>query len=78
MEAFAKKLGFKVIGLLFSAVAALLFAVIVMWLWNWLLPDIFGLRSITFIEGWGLSYLAGFFFKAPEFVEIGNKKTQDK
>ena len=28
-------------------------------LWNWLVPDIFGLRRITFIQAFGLKLLLG-------------------
>ena len=49
------------IGLLvlFSA----LFAVFVMLVWNAVVPDVFGLPQITFIQAWLLSLLAGFLFK---------------
>jgi len=43
-------------------VLALIEGVIVMWLWNWLIPEIFGLRTITYLQGAGLSLLAGMFF----------------
>jgi len=29
-----------------------------MWLWNWLMPAIFGLKEITFIQAIGLQLLA--------------------
>ena len=43
------------------------FGVIVMLLWNWLMPEIFGLPSITFLQAMGLLLLSkillGGFFK---------------
>ena len=42
---------------------ALLMALPTMWLWNWLMPDIFGLVEIGFWQALGLNFLAGIFFK---------------
>lgn len=38
------------------------FGFILMWLWNWLMPDLFGLPIITFWQGMGLCLLAKIFF----------------
>jgi hypothetical protein len=35
----------------------------VMLLWDWLMPEIFGLKEITWLQAWGLSILCGFLFK---------------
>jgi hypothetical protein len=50
-------------GLALAAVLAFLFGLIVMALWNWLMPEIFGLRAITYWEAWGLVLLAHILFK---------------
>lgn len=34
----------------------------VMLLWDWLMPGIFGLREITWLEAWGLNFLCGLLF----------------
>ena len=44
------------IGLLF------LFGFIVKVLWNWLMPDIFGLKQITYWQAWGLLILSCILF----------------
>ena len=53
------------IGIAF-VIAFLLFILlggfIVQWLWNWLLPDIFGLRAITWWEALGLLALSRILF----------------
>ena len=36
--------------------------VIVQWLWNWLMPGIFGLRAITWLEALGLLALSRILF----------------
>jgi len=43
---------------------ALLLGFVVMWLWNWLMPDIFGLPQLTFWKAWGLVVLAHILFKS--------------
>ena len=40
----------------------LLFGMVVVWLWNWLMPMIFGLPEITFWQGVGLFILAKILF----------------
>ena len=55
--------GFAVIGLLIAAGMALLFGLVLMWLWNWLMPTIFGLPIISFWQAWGLVVLSHILFK---------------
>ncbi len=43
---------------------AFLFGLVVMALWNWLMPGIFGIRPIAYWEAWGLVLLAHILFKA--------------
>ena len=45
------------------AVIAIFTGVIVMLLWNWLMPVIFGLELITWFQGWGIAFLCGILFK---------------
>lgn len=45
-------------------VIALLVAFPTMWLWNWLMPTIFGLTKITFWQALGINILCGFLFKS--------------
>jgi hypothetical protein len=44
------------IGLLF------LFGYIVMLLWNWLMPEIFGLKTLTYWQAWGILALSCILF----------------
>ena len=48
--------------LILAIVAIPLFGFIVMSLWNWLMPTIFGLHAITFWQGFGLLFLARILF----------------
>lgn len=34
----------------------------VMWLWNWLMPAIFGFKTLTFWQAFGLTMLANMIF----------------
>ncbi|HPG40107.1 MAG TPA: hypothetical protein PLP19_10085 [bacterium] len=43
---------------------ALLFGIFVKLLWNWLMPTIFGLATITFWQAWGLLVLSHILFKS--------------
>jgi hypothetical protein len=51
-----------VIGVLF--LYALLLAFPTYFLWNWLMPDIFGLGRIDVIQALGLNFLANILFKS--------------
>ena len=53
----------KIAGLV--ALLVLLFVVLVavcMWLWNWLMPDIFGLPTIGYFQAGGLLVLSSMLF----------------
>lgn len=59
----------EILALLFVAVLAWLvfsfiFALPVMWLWNWLLPTLFSLPEITWTQAWGLMFLCALLFKS--------------
>ena len=50
-------------GILLVCVVGLLLSLPLMWLWNWLMPIIFGLPTLTWLQSWGLLVLCGFLFK---------------
>jgi hypothetical protein len=45
-------------------VVGLFISLPVMLLWNWLMPEIFHLPEINWLQAWGLSLLSGFLFKS--------------
>jgi hypothetical protein len=57
---FAAAVGFITLIVLYSALLSLP----VMWLWDAIMPDIFGLNTITWLQAWGLSLLCGMLFKS--------------
>ena len=49
--------GWIILGVIGIAGLAILFGFIIMWLWNWLMPDIFGLATITYWQSVGIFIL---------------------
>jgi len=47
---------------IFAIVAAFLFGFVVMGLWNWLMPALFGLKVIGYWQAWGLLVLSWILF----------------
>jgi len=60
----ARPIGMIIGGICVGIVIAFLFGWLVMLLWNWLMPAIFGLTAITFWQAWGLVILCHILFKA--------------
>lgn len=57
----------EIVGLVLLAIIGItglviLFGFIIMWLWNWLMPELFGLSTIAYWQGMGLFVLAKIFF----------------
>ena len=61
-----KILGSTLLGILWVCAGALFNAIPVFFLWNWLMPELFGLSSITLIQSVGISLLCGCLFKSHE------------
>jgi len=51
-------IGWVILGVVGIAGLAILFGFIIMWLWNWLMPDIFGLTELTYWQAVGLFMLS--------------------
>lgn len=58
----AKIVLYTILGIAGAVLLGLLFGNVICWLWNWLMPSIFGLRTIGFWEGVGLFALAHILF----------------
>ncbi|HPX27504.1 MAG TPA: hypothetical protein PLG87_11920 [Treponemataceae bacterium] len=56
-------IGMVIGGLALAVLFAFLFGWVVMLLWNWLMPDIFGLPHISYWQGWGLVLLSHILIK---------------
>jgi hypothetical protein len=57
-----KAIGIAIGGLAMAVVLGFLFGWFVMKLWNWVMPDIFGLKMITYWQAFGLVVLAKILF----------------
>jgi len=51
-----------VITVLILIATAFMFALLVMWLWNAVMPDLFGFHQISFFQALGLSWLSALLF----------------
>lgn len=58
------KLLLFLMALCVSIIISVLFSLPVMWLWNGLMPAIFKLPEITFLQALGLNILCGILFKS--------------
>lgn len=59
METLLKILG----GIVLIVILAIVFSFPTMWLWNWLMPTLFGLVKITWVQALGLNVLSGILFR---------------
>jgi len=58
------------IGLLL--LSAIILAFPTMWLWNWLMPDIFGLMKIDLYQAMGINFLTHILFKSNVTIKREN------
>lgn len=60
---------FIIVGAIIGVIALViglsaLFALPVMWLWNYVMPHQFGLKELDFLHAWALNVLCGFLVKS--------------
>lgn len=63
METIIRILGIILFTIVTIGVCSFLTAIIVYWLWNWLMPTLFGLPTVSYIQAWGICWLCGCLFK---------------
>lgn len=51
----------------------LCYGTIVMWLWNWIMPFLFGLPTITWLQGLGIYFLAHILFATNTTINNNSK-----
>jgi len=74
MEEIVEIIGIIVLVLIVAFGLSLLFAYPIMWLWNWLMPMIFGLPIINFWQAFGLNLLSSLLLKSPIYYYNLNNK----
>jgi hypothetical protein len=57
-------IGMVFVGVIFAGLFALVFGFLVKWLWNYLMPDLFGLHQITYLQAFAMVILAKLLFGA--------------
>ena len=67
MDDFAEFLATGVAAILAVIVVVLLWTLPTYWLWNWLMPEIFGLKAITLGQALGITFLSSILFKSPMY-----------
>ncbi len=54
----AEIVGWVLLGIIGFTGLFILFGFVIMWLWNWLMPELFGLTTITFWQAIGICLLS--------------------
>lgn len=62
----------------FGAIAVLVFGGVVMWLWNAILPEVLGVKAITFVQALGILLLSKILFGGFHRKHEWKRKMQDK
>jgi hypothetical protein len=57
-----RMVGLVIAGVVLAGLFALVLGFVVQWLWNWLMPSIFGLNPISYWQAFGLLFLAKLLF----------------
>src|SRR3989344_1068927 len=63
LEKLALGIGIGVLAIGIVAIVSIIAAIPTYFLWNWLMPEIFEIKTITFWQAWGINFLAGILFK---------------
>jgi hypothetical protein len=72
------RVGMIIGGVVLAAALALLFGLLVMVLWNWIMPEVFGLPPLTYWQSWGIVLLAHILFKAGGHRDHDHRRTRDE
>lgn len=62
MPKWAKIVGAIIVGLVTAVLLGFIFGIVVQYLWNWLMPELFGLAKITYWQAFGIVILAHLIF----------------
>lgn len=73
MNRFSTIIGVFVLGVAFACIIAVLVSLPMMWLWNYVMPYMFGLREIDLWHAMGLAFLCQLMFKSSLASSKGSK-----
>lgn len=71
----AKLIGLIMLGLMAAMLFAFIFGFFVRILWNWLMPDLFSLKEITFWQAFGIIILARLVFGSRGVSRSGGSRS---
>ena len=72
LDKLAMGVGISILAIGLIAIVSVAAAIPTYFLWNWLMPEIFGVKVITFWQAWGVNFLVGILFKNSSFRESSN------
>lgn len=72
----AKVAGLVVLGIIAAAALAIIFGLLIQWLWNELMPPIFGLPEVSYWQAVGLVVLAHILFGHHNHTHDGPRKSR--
>jgi len=58
-----------IVGIVIAAILIVIFTLIFRWLWNSTMPEVFGLKTVTFWQALKILILAGILFGSQRVVE---------
>ncbi|MDD4761669.1 MAG: hypothetical protein PHZ25_01420 [Candidatus Pacebacteria bacterium] len=56
-------IGISILAIGFVAIVSIVAVLPIYLLWNWLMPEIFGIKTITIWQAWGIIFLTRILFK---------------
>lgn len=74
METVVRAIALRLVFVFTWAEMALLAGFPTKWLWNWLMPALFGLKTITFWQAWGLLWLSSMLFKSSSVITTKSRR----
>jgi hypothetical protein len=78
MPKWAKIVGAIIVGLVTAVLLGFIFGIVVQYLWNWLMPEIFGLAEITYWQAFGIVILAHLIFGSFKGSYDSDSKSKDR
>ncbi len=73
-----KVTGLVILGIVGAAALAIIFGLVIQWLWNTLMPEIFGLPEVSYWQAVGLVVLSHILFGSHSHNHNGNKRSSKK
>ena len=72
-KSLAISIGIGILSIGVIAIVSIVAVILTYFLWNWLMPEIFAVKVITFWQAWGISFLAGILFKNPPSLKSSSR-----